>query len=544
MQERPNLARALADIRRRRRRLSRAAEIARIGWAWGGFTLATLLADAVWPLPPIVRVALAGSIVAGLFIAVWRSMRPTTHHRLHDAQAIEHRNAMVGNPLINAASLYHVGAHNARSLSSVLRARSADRGAALLTDLDITPRPQMIGLVRQLIALAAIAAVGLCIALVQPRLLAAEWARFTTPLGDHPPFSTTRITLAIDPTEPMLGADVTVYADLSSNTPHPLELVELDDDHQPTRRWPMRRDSTGRFHRRLLGLDQPITVHVESGATRSRRHRIAPAPLRQEARRDQTSDPAAINTSARLISRSGQSTDAAHLANLAEAHLQALADTASAIRKLADTLADNGSALNDDQLAGVLGQAAELLAEFTRRRDALTASLGADRTGRQGSSAAAEPENDLLLAQTHETLARLELPRLSRHRGQAKSATANEFAADWFGTVRPAVDHDLDLLREQLQRLRAAGANRIGARRIDAQESDEAPGDQPSTRLAVVSDSSAAARPSQAAMAGVPLRYREAVGRYFQTLASDKPLYNLPVDSTADSDTTLRSTDP
>lgn len=257
------------------------ARLLRCGWTWGALGLIVLLIDAAWPMPQSLRLAVAVTMGLVLVVALILS-RPRwgdpNRQPLHDARSLERHHKLHNNPLLNALWLSRMAENKDASLATQLAKRSVARGNDLIEQVDGEVLIDRESLWRERGWLWAIFVVWIVVLMIQPRLIFGGLFRFVYPFGDTPPFSMTEFDVQIDPNEVFEGDDVSVLATITGRVPAMADLVELDEQGQELRRWPMSAFAGGQFERKLLSMTEPMTFQIEAGAARSKRFTIDPKP--------------------------------------------------------------------------------------------------------------------------------------------------------------------------------------------------------------------------------------------------------------------------
>jgi hypothetical protein len=266
------LSETLSRVSLQRRCARRWGGVREAGWITLACVLGVILFDAVWPLPAWVRCIALGAIAAGLGVVAARLWRTRPEPPLAAARILERAYAADANPLVNGVQLVPTG----DVLRQHLARRAVDEGARAAGAMDVARTLDHDARRSQLQRLAAVMLAAVALVAIQPRLIGVGVLRLALPLGDHPPFSFTRFEVAVTPDPLFVGDRAVVGVMVRGRAVSPVEMVELDSAWRELRRWPMSRDSDGRFVRHLLDVREPIMFRIESGRTISRRHSIVP----------------------------------------------------------------------------------------------------------------------------------------------------------------------------------------------------------------------------------------------------------------------------
>ncbi|MDB5323030.1 MAG: smc 7 [Phycisphaerales bacterium] len=270
----PQLTQGLAALRRRLLAIGLVA-----GTGWGiAVAVAALVAwmwlDLVLDFTGPVRAAASWlSLLCGLallaraaFITLGRGTARALAQRL-DAVAGSRGQILAG---VDLSQQQHAGAVSAGlaaiavERAGVLAHRIAPAQAAPARDL----RWPITG------AGAILAAVGL-VALLAPRLAGTQWARFTDPFGDHPPFS--RVTLNVEPGDVRIvygqGFDIRVSADGG-----PLDKAEVvllaDGSGNADDVLPMFGEGQNKWRATVAGVTAATKYYVRAPGSRSRKYNV------------------------------------------------------------------------------------------------------------------------------------------------------------------------------------------------------------------------------------------------------------------------------
>lgn len=273
-------ARARA-ISRRTVRTARAARGARAG-AWFALTLVTLGAlDAVWPLGQAGRVVFALFALGALGRVVWGvALR---RGRFDDAGVAGAGAARVGldEERTRCAVEFALAQPRADPVARALERRAIERGLAALRSLDIADAVDTKPARRSLTALGFAAACVLVIAVVAPRAALVEMVRLADPLGDHPAYSRTLLTLTVGPADLRVGDAARVVVTVVGDRAGSAALVAQREDG-PIERLALAEsagESAGDERvATLRDVRDSIRVRAEAGLARTRWRRIDPSP--------------------------------------------------------------------------------------------------------------------------------------------------------------------------------------------------------------------------------------------------------------------------
>lgn len=287
----------LSQLGGARRRYVFFASVLRFFWLAILGALAIVLADAIVPMHGYLRLALGAALLLFLIVGVlltapWRNI--SDRETLRDARRLERIGRLGANPILNALFLSHLAEQSGDALDAVLARRCVGRGAEAVTQVDAQRLIDRQRLRREVGWLWAALVVWLVVSLIHPRLLTGGFLRLADPLGVHAPFSLAQIDVQVSPEEIYQGDDADITAQITGAVPDLVELVELDQQGDPQRRWPMRStpqataamaDVAGKstvadaaFQRRLLNMTEPMHFRIEAGRAQSQPFTIEPKP--------------------------------------------------------------------------------------------------------------------------------------------------------------------------------------------------------------------------------------------------------------------------
>jgi muconolactone delta-isomerase len=115
-----------------------------------------------------------------------------------------------------------------------------------------------------------------CVQMVMPRLTSMVMPRFTDPAGDHPPFSLTQVAWAQLPERVRVGDSARFEATIDGpGINRGMVLCAQYSGTNNVVRLPMFQVGSGRFAGELSSVQQPATVWVEGGGTRTHYRQLA-----------------------------------------------------------------------------------------------------------------------------------------------------------------------------------------------------------------------------------------------------------------------------
>ncbi len=160
----------------------------------------------------------------------------------------------------------------------------AQAGAArLVAALPLAELPRRLPAVRwarPTAVLVGLLSAALAVHVALPGLYAAVWPRLSDPRGDHPPFSLVQIALVAPPTRLREGADLRIEADLGGRWQGVREVTLVaENDAGGSTRLAMMQVGERRHAADLSRVTSALTLWVEAGGTRTRRHRVSLDPI-------------------------------------------------------------------------------------------------------------------------------------------------------------------------------------------------------------------------------------------------------------------------
>jgi hypothetical protein len=261
------LADALRDLRRRTIAIGTGAAG---GWGLSALLLALVLfawLDLILDLPGGVRLALLLAAVAGGVVVATRLIRRAARAGSDRAMA-EKLDAAVGaeGQIVSGVALAAAGRGGESTLTAGLAQLAVARAARLVVAVHpeaIVPGGRALSRPYVLLALTVLG-VGV-VALVSPRMVGTQIARFADPFGDHPPYSP--MTFAVEPgnARVVYGASLDVRATVAGGQPDRVDLV-LSNAAEPL---PMFPEGDGHWRATLTGVTADASYRVRTGRARS-----------------------------------------------------------------------------------------------------------------------------------------------------------------------------------------------------------------------------------------------------------------------------------
>ncbi|HET6248362.1 MAG TPA: hypothetical protein VFE47_11740 [Tepidisphaeraceae bacterium] len=255
------------------------------GTAWSIAAAVALVLLCMWldlatELPPLPRIlSTLACIAVGLVIAVrlgylaWRGASPSAM-----ARRLDNAGGAFGQILSGVDLLLHPMPATASSQSAALTAglssMAVNRAAQLAANISapsVIPRKPIFG---PLAALGFIAITIAILSLMFPRLAKTQWARFTDPFGDHPPYS--RIQLSVDPGDARViyGGNLDIRATASGETVDSVNLI-IQQPGGEEEKLPMFPEPGGAWRGTLTAVTSPARYYIRAGRARSRRYEIS-----------------------------------------------------------------------------------------------------------------------------------------------------------------------------------------------------------------------------------------------------------------------------
>lgn len=263
-----------------RRRVLAVGVAAGTGWALAGIILLVMLfawADLALDLPPGVRatcVWLSLACGVGLLVrAAFLSLRGSTHRSV--ARRIDDVTRS-GGQILSGVDLLHQfrgGEAVAPTLSGALAAMAVERAAQLAARVRAATAVPGKPLVWPTASLGMLLLTVGILALAAPRLVATQWARFTDPYGDHPPYSRIQFDVQPGDTRIIYGAALDVRATLQGGTAERVQLA-FHPDGQGEESVPMFPEPTGTWRATVSQVTAGGRYVVRADGARSRQFRF------------------------------------------------------------------------------------------------------------------------------------------------------------------------------------------------------------------------------------------------------------------------------
>lgn len=437
-------------------------------WATLTLLLATLLMDAAWHLPALLRVLL-GCAMIGLLLASLAGMaairrKASDDALLHDAVRLEAHHDLRDNPVVNGLQLVQqpAGDEGDASLTILLRQRAVERASAMAQIVDIDPADEKQTLRRHgRILLILLLLAGILLA-AQPRLFSAGLVRLMDPWGDHPPFSLTRFEIE-SPVEAIVRhQDVIVRIRLAGQPPAMLEWVELDALGREKARWPVERVGSNQYERRLRRVREDIRFRLvgDTGYTRAMVLKVVDAAPEVLVEEPQTDEPRPQETASSQPATQPEQLDLSQhpqMQNLAQHHRDLVA-AAQAVQAAADQL-KNASPPTDQQLQ----QLTEAVDRFNRQLSEARAEAQAVQQQMQSERAENKSDDEPMSKKLEQAAAGFEqlLSELQIPRQPVPPVSSSDAAVPgWCESMSQAAAHDLSKLTQPSQ---GSSASAIGA---------------------------------------------------------------------------------
>lgn len=455
--------------------------------------IAELLLDAVYPLPPVVRLAWL-ALGASLLLYLLRQFvrrAPLDHAALQAAaERVQTTLALRHDELRNPVHFAAEAQPHDSALRRQLQQRAVKRGGELLARHRAALRPARLPALDQMVLLGASLGVLALLTAAQPRLVTVGLARLIDPWADIAPFGLTQVQVRWSPSTPLLGEDVTLTVQTTGQRPAWVEMVEFGPDG---RRWRLDEIRAGWFSRQLTQLDSPVGFRIETPHGRSAWLTIEPG----------FPQPAEVNPSRAWEPTADELTRAAN---------SPVTDRA-ARRQVEDRLRQLLQAAQQGAQAPASADINSLSAARREALDALTGAGSGDAPpGSPGTpgfpgSAASDGGGPWALSQT--------TPEPEQREGLAGVAQT----ARWARHLAEAAAHDLRAWRQ------GAGSGGAGALARQPGAEASAPLVTPTPRGAPRQETVAAEREqgqTELPMTELPAHYRQLIGAYFQALAREE----------------------
>jgi predicted nuclease with TOPRIM domain len=233
-----------AILRDARKRLLGVSLGGGLGWALVAATLLLVLCawlDLASELPAAVRLAcLLASVALGLTLLAWAAAVAVRHARGPAlARQLDRAGATGGQILagVDLARQYLLpaapgglggGAVVAQgNMSAALARMAVERASRLAGDVGAAAAVPLRPLFWPAVLLSTVAAALMTLALAAPRLAGTQWARFTDPFGDHPPYSPIEFDVTPGDAKVLYGSALDVRATPKGGAVEQLDLVLL-----------------------------------------------------------------------------------------------------------------------------------------------------------------------------------------------------------------------------------------------------------------------------------------------------------------------------
>lgn len=270
-------ARAMAIWRRARRvdRARRAASGVAIAItlfiAFGGL-------DAVWPASAWLRAVFAAAVYGSAALAVWSAAVTARAARQSIAQAVgraELRCCGAEGPARSAVELAGAGASD-DGVTQALVERVLEQGLGRLRSMELSDGVDAALMRRSVMRAGVVALTILGITILAPRLVVTEALRLLDPFGDHPAYTSWRLSLVVDDGDLRVGDDVVVELCVEPEPPSAADAVLEISGAGIMESIPLRRDARdqapGRFVATIRDVREPVRVRgrLENAMTRWR----------------------------------------------------------------------------------------------------------------------------------------------------------------------------------------------------------------------------------------------------------------------------------
>ncbi len=227
-----------------------------------------------WRLSGLVGIIAAITITLITAICMSALIRPPT---LRIARLLESRNPKLGSKLINILQLADTSkAPNSDALTRDLALKAIHSSSESLDIRSLPPlakEPRMSKNTWQTVSAAITLGI---LTLVGGHSAKQQWLRFIDPMGDHPPFSLTHLSIT-KPTDSDLveyAGSFTVEAVARGHQPSDLFLTAVTTGEEPSSiTLPMYSRGDGTFLAQLENITQPLEITVHTANEESRSHR-------------------------------------------------------------------------------------------------------------------------------------------------------------------------------------------------------------------------------------------------------------------------------
>ncbi len=235
--------------------------------------------DLLWDLSPAARIAsVAAAGAAGMVLVAALTWRVAiAAHAAAIARRFD-RAAGSGGSILTGLELEATPAGRAcpvrfAATSADLGRMAVDQAAALAARVPAARAVPAKPLGQSLASFVALlAGIGL-LALLMPKLAATQWRRFTSPLADVPPFSSTEFKVTPGDTKVIYGEELGIQAATSGTPVDQVELV-LEDQGGRQTVLPMFPEREGVWQTVLAKVTEPSIYYVRAYRARSERYRI------------------------------------------------------------------------------------------------------------------------------------------------------------------------------------------------------------------------------------------------------------------------------
>lgn len=517
------LQQTLLSVARKQRRASLVALELQFVWIALASVILFVFLDTATPLPPPVRVVLATALLVGLAVVLYRQYTPKQspeREALYYARRLESHYGRKDNPLVNAVYLASQADARDGTLPAALAQRCVDHATRAIDSIATDVVVDRLPVRRNAYRCGWVVVAFVVVLAVSPSVMSRGVARLIFPFADHPPYSSTRFAVEIDPNPVPFSTDVVVTATLSGHIPNAVFLAQIDEHGDVLARWPMQPTEPSRFTRRLIALRQPTTIRIETAAGYSRRYAIEPVKASEGSQAAMLAEPV-IEPNVPSPGEPGFS----HSSRIAR---EAVDDLTQAVRRIDDLANDLTNTFNgiDSRL---------LTAEQWFDRQAQLA-LRLDRFAQHNESVVKQlreafTEDGVTGPHFLRTLPdRLEHLALRRVAEPAAVSTGQSRAAirQWLQSVRTAAAGDLRMLADSALRLSNALASEMGR---GSESREGSGGDARSTltggartgRYEETLDVTSSSRLSiDALVEQAPQAYRDLVAQYFARLIQDQ----------------------
>ena len=266
------LGQALRDLRRRSLAVGSAAAG---GWGLAALLLALVAfawADLVLDLSGGVRLAMSIAAVTLAVVIAVRIVRRATATGSPDAMARRLDDAVGAGGQIVAGVDLAAAKGDASSITAGLAQLAVARAARLIVSVQPdTVLPGGRALARPLVLLGATLLAVAVAALVSPRLVGTQIARFADPFGDHPAYSPLQFAVEPGDAKVVYGQSLDVRAAVTGGLAERVELVLSTSPNEPL---PMFPEGDGHWRATLSNVTADAGYQVRAGRARSGRYSL------------------------------------------------------------------------------------------------------------------------------------------------------------------------------------------------------------------------------------------------------------------------------